>query len=567
MKTARILKRRRLTSLGRLLGNPGFALCIMGVMGGACSNSQNHDPLARVEQEATAPSGSVLINEVLYDPKGTSAADAAYQYIEISGPAGDTLDGYYVAIVDGSAAGAGDVLAVVNLGTACSGGPCALGSDGLLMITPSLTAGQTVPSGTTHVASGYTMVNTTNATPTTGDPKNDISILVIESPTTAITTSTNLASDGGTLALPAGATLVDGIGWSEDPAGKVFGTDVKPLANGAAGQDSPSAIVRISTCTTANHAACWFYGEFANTGSGSTTAMTGITASVTGTTLPTGVTELTPGAPNVAGTTNDAGVGGGTSTGGATGQGGSTTTVAGGTTGAGGTTAVSTTGTKAAGGATSTLPTCSGSSAQVQGTACTAGDACRTNTHTCTCAANNTYDCVSTSGTGGSTSIGGTTAVSTAATTPAGGTTAVSTATAPAGGTTAVSTATAPAGGTTAVSTATTPVGGTTAVATTGTSAAGGSTAASTTGTKATGGASTASTGTKATGGKTGTSTSGTKTGGATAVGTANTATASEGDDSGCGCRTAGRSQLPASGLAFMAALAGGLLARRRRRN
>jgi MYXO-CTERM domain-containing protein len=484
VKTAGILKRRRLTSLGRLLGNPGFALCIAGVMGGACSTSQNRDSVATVNQEATAPSGSVLINEVLYDPKGQGTE--AYQYIEISGPPGDTLDGYYVAIVDGSAANAGDVLAVVDLGTACSGAPCALGTDGLLMITPELTGGQIAPAGTTQVAFGYTMVNTTG----TGDAENDISILVIESPTTDITTSTNLAPDAGPLALPEGATLSDGIGWREDTTGTVFGADVKP---NTAAQDSPSAIVRISTCTTANTAACWFYGEFANAGTGAARNLTGITASVAGTTLPADVTSLTPGAANVAAAPNDAGVGGGTSTGGAAGQGGGA--VAG---GAGGTSSVDIPGTKVTGGSTA----------------------------------------VST----GTTPVGGSTATSTSGTTPAGGTTGASTA-------------------------GTTPAGDTTVASTTGTSAAGDTTAAST-GTSATGGATAVSTaGTKATGGRTGTSTSGTKTGGGTAIATTNTSAGSKEDDSGCGCRTAGKSQVPASGLAFMAALAGGLLARRRRRS
>ena len=542
MKNATSLKRRRLTSLGRMLGNPGFALCMVGVMGGACSSGKNHDPVVTIEQEVTAPSGTVLISEVLYDPIGQTAADDAYQYIEISGPAGDTLEGYYVAIVNGSAANAGKMLAVVDLGTACSG-PCALGSDGFLMITPSATAGQTTPAGTTRVASGYTMVNTFGS----GQAQNDVSILVIES-STPITINTDVAGDGGGLALPSGATLVDGIGWREDTQGKVFGTDVKPLPSGSTGQDSPSAIVRISTCTTANDDACWFYAEFPTTTGGATSTGSlrtftpaSITPTVAGTTLPAGVTALTPGeantAENVSGPTSDAGAGGSTSTGGATGQGGSTTTVAGGTTAAGGTTGVTTT--TDTGGSTAVSTT---------GTSPAGGSTA-----------------VSTTGTA---PVGGATAVSTTGTAPAGGSTAVSTA---AGGTTVVSTGTAPAGGTTTVSTGTGTAGGGTTAVSTGTGA-GGTTAASTAGTSATGGATGGATaastaGTKATGGKTGTSSSGTKTGG-TGTSTTNTnASGSEGSDSGCGCRTAGRSPMPASGLAFIAALASGLLVRRRRRN
>src|SRR6187549_2017670 len=77
---------------------------------------------------------AVLLSEIEVNPP--TAADDPWEYIEIRGPDGASLAGYQVLVVDGDGGGEGLVDQVVDLGTACSDDPCALGANGLAIIKP-----------------------------------------------------------------------------------------------------------------------------------------------------------------------------------------------------------------------------------------------------------------------------------------------------------------------------------------------------------------------------------------------------------------------------------------------
>ncbi|HEY5960408.1 MAG TPA: hypothetical protein VIV60_27835, partial [Polyangiaceae bacterium] len=175
-------------------------LSLVVAMVGACA-SDGSDESIGVTAKALAT--GLVLNEVLFNPNGDTGADAAYQYVEIKGSAGGTLENVYLVYVNGQAAttgsSAGRVLGVVSLNAAT------IGTNGTLVVTPGA-GGFTFPVGTTRVDGNYTMPNTT------GISDDDLSILLVQS-TTAITTATDFdPANNGTFTLPSGVTLIDAIG-------------------------------------------------------------------------------------------------------------------------------------------------------------------------------------------------------------------------------------------------------------------------------------------------------------------------------------------------------------------
>ena len=88
----------------------------------------------------------VLINEIDVNPPTN---DDPFEYIELRGPAGASLDGWQVIVVDGDGGGEGLVDQVVHLGMACND-ECKLGANGLAIVkAPS--GGFSVPAATTVI--------------------------------------------------------------------------------------------------------------------------------------------------------------------------------------------------------------------------------------------------------------------------------------------------------------------------------------------------------------------------------------------------------------------------------
>lgn len=270
--------------------------------------------------DATADGGPpalALVNEVEVNPPDT---DDGWEYIELRGTPGASLQGLYALAVEGDPGGGGTSAGVVDfaldLGSACSGA-CSFGSNGLLLIK-SAAGGHTSQDGDTTVVAlpGLDTGSIENGT---------TSFLVVYSPS-AIAATTDLdANDDGTLELPSGASLLDGVAVTDGDAGDVtYGPVVCTPTSG-----TPDGITRLPSDTSSTVAA-WYCGDLQDSGP-STLLYDEATGS---TTMPSGAL-LTPGAENYGGTATDGGTGGTAGTAGSAGSAG--TAGAAGNAGGGGT--------------------------------------------------------------------------------------------------------------------------------------------------------------------------------------------------------------------------------------
>lgn len=219
-----------------------------------------------------------LLNEISVNPPGT---DNPCEYAELRGAPGATLTNLYFVSVEGDAGAAtGTADMVVNLSSQT------LGANGLLVIiSPTPCPGRTYPAQTTQVTDPQ--LDTSGG----GIENGTVSQLLIQSATPIIEGTDYDADNNGTLELlPAGATIVDAIGWSDGGTGDiVYGGVNLILASGA-----PDAASRFINNNTANSAAAWFYGDLAGTDPNSTAYnLSSVSAN-----FPLGG-ALTPGSPNV----------------------------------------------------------------------------------------------------------------------------------------------------------------------------------------------------------------------------------------------------------------------------
>ncbi|MDQ3323803.1 MAG: VCBS repeat-containing protein [Acidobacteriota bacterium] len=225
-------------------------------------------------------SAQTLLNEVDVNVPGD---DESCEYIEIRGTPGATLSNLYFVVVEGDGTVAGQVDFLVNLSGRV------IGSNGLLVIiAPSPCPRRTIPAQTTQViepkldGEGGGIENGAN------------SFLLISSPTPLDGIIDLDADNNGTLeALPAGASIIDGIGWFRndtlDAPSTVYGATL-PFTGG-----TPDAASRFPGNNTPNSASAWYYGDLDQSeGNGSTKYDL---ASVSRN-FPSGG-MLTPGAPNV----------------------------------------------------------------------------------------------------------------------------------------------------------------------------------------------------------------------------------------------------------------------------
>ncbi len=249
------------------------------MLGAACASAEDSSKPSTGQLQQAIETGVVggatvqLINEVLVDPPGV---DDNFEYVELRGTPGGLLTGFYLLVVDGSGATSGQPDQIINLSTACSlpadagATPCAFGSNGLLMIKASATAGHPAAAGTTVVAhAGFSIENGAE------------SVILIYSPTTAITAATDFDSP-----LPAGAVIADAIGWKDAGNGTVYGGATLAL-------DTPEAITRFVGNDNPISPSAWYGGNIAgNANTGTAYGATGVTANT-----PAGA-QITPGAPN-----------------------------------------------------------------------------------------------------------------------------------------------------------------------------------------------------------------------------------------------------------------------------
>jgi hypothetical protein len=211
------------------------------------------------------PTPPVLLNEVEAYAGGTPSA--AYQYVEITGPAPASLSNLYFVEFSGGATGmsaAGTADTVVNLSS------YSLGSNGLLLLRVTSSSVVSQDSATTVVS----------VTPTAPwgvgalliQPGSQTDALVSYSGT-SLTAGTNYdPSNTGTLSnlFALGATLVDAIGWGDlGTTGRVYA----PFGQAPAsvnlvlppGNVLPGAATRLPGVTLAATKNAWYYGQVANT--------------------------------------------------------------------------------------------------------------------------------------------------------------------------------------------------------------------------------------------------------------------------------------------------------------
>lgn len=218
-----------------------------------------------------------VINELDINPGGT---DQPCEYVELRGTPGAIIQNVHFVAFEGDAAPSGTADFVVTFGAP---GP-AFGSNGLIVLTGTLACGaRTYAPETTRLQT--TLLDTTN-----GLENGTISFLLISS-TTAITPNTDYDADNnGTLELlPAGATILDAVAWTDGDAGDIMYGGVTLSATGG----TIGASTRFPANTTANSAAAWYAGAMTGTNDATTYSPTVRTSNFP----PDGA--LTPGAPNV----------------------------------------------------------------------------------------------------------------------------------------------------------------------------------------------------------------------------------------------------------------------------
>jgi hypothetical protein len=238
----------------------------------------------------SSSSPNVLIDEIEVNPPGSS--DNRYEYVELAGTPGEALTNVYIVTFDGihtSNPGTADL--VVNLNGD------SIGSDGLLVIQNSASAGHAIPSGTTVVT------DPTFFTQAGGFANGTLSFYLYSSSNAFIQGTDYDTNNDGTLDhLPSGYEILDHVAiLDNNSAGSgdiAYGNVVVTEANNTG---TPDAITRIPGNTSISSAA-WYGGELVDTGN--VASQIEYDATRASANEPAGAV-LTPGAANVIPTTID----------------------------------------------------------------------------------------------------------------------------------------------------------------------------------------------------------------------------------------------------------------------
>src|SRR6185436_17666614 len=188
----------------------------------------------------------VVISEIDVNPPTN---DDPFEYIELRGPGGASLDGWQVIVVDGDGGGEGLVDQVVDLGMACDD-ECSLGSNGLAVVKV-LNGGFSVPAATTVIRDPQLAV------PGGGIENGTMSVVLVAGPVVLTEGTDYDPDDDGTLDLPAGDTIVDAVGWTDGDGSDIVYGGVSLEGGGS----PPDAATRFAGDDTPLDAAAWYWGD------------------------------------------------------------------------------------------------------------------------------------------------------------------------------------------------------------------------------------------------------------------------------------------------------------------
>jgi len=183
----------------------------------------------------------LLLNEIVVNPQG---ADEPFEFIELKGNPGSTLNNIYVCVFEGDSASAGNLDLVIPLNN------ITLGSNGLLLIATSL--------GFPNVTAATTFIDTLNFGIPGGVLENgNTTFTVIFSPIPMVHNADYDTNNDGTLELPLGAILQDAVGWNNgDLTALIYGGVVLTQSAG-----TPDAAVRFFENTTPFSKPAWYNGD------------------------------------------------------------------------------------------------------------------------------------------------------------------------------------------------------------------------------------------------------------------------------------------------------------------
>ncbi len=218
-----------------------------------------------------------LINELDINPGGT---DNPCEYIELRGTPGSIIQNVHFVAFEGDGTPSGTADTVVTF--AAPG--VAFGSNGLIVLTGTTACGsRTYPAETLRLQAAFLDGSTS------GLENGTISFLLISS-ATAITQGADYDTDnnGSLEGLPAGATILDAVAWTDGDAGDLMYGGVILTASSVLG-----ASTRFPNNTTANSAGAWYGGAMTGTNDATTYSGTIRTAN-----FPSNG-ALTPGAVNL----------------------------------------------------------------------------------------------------------------------------------------------------------------------------------------------------------------------------------------------------------------------------
>ena len=186
---------------------------------------------------------AAVLNEISVNPIG---ADQPYEYAEIKGVPNATIENLYFVAIDGDGGAAGVADLVFDL----SGKT--FGSSGLLMIGGDAD-GFPIPPGVTYVGTGNLDAGTTQAF-----ENGSQSFALISSPTPILQGTDLDPTKSGTLTLPAGAMVIDAVGWLDGGVtDKVYGA----LLSAPGAVTTIDAATRFRNDNRPNESGAWYAGD------------------------------------------------------------------------------------------------------------------------------------------------------------------------------------------------------------------------------------------------------------------------------------------------------------------
>lgn len=256
-----------------------------------CPTANSADGGSEASTDGSAPetdgatgemSDLVLLNEIKINPPGNQ--DTPWEYAEILCKPNASLKGYYFVAIEGDgdstggSPGSADI--VVDLGEK----PC--GANGIVLIK--------AKTGGHDPESPQTSIITTTALETSSLENATTSFVIIRSPSAPIVKDTDYdPTNSGTLTLPDGASVIDGVSTFDQGDAAVDQTYAPRLVT--KGSTPADAAVRIPGNTKAMSLDAWYAADL----SGTDPSGLALDATKASANLPASGWKLTPGAPNV----------------------------------------------------------------------------------------------------------------------------------------------------------------------------------------------------------------------------------------------------------------------------